>query len=94
MSPRKHLPLHNTRKRLFQIVEVGYVEDFWSRSYDILNVAAIVLNLAASILLTFSELPQAGQRAALALEGITVAFFAFDYGCRILTASFLYPEIP
>ena len=44
---------HKQRKRLFEIVEVGYSLDFVSRMYDLLNVLAIVLNLVASILYTF-----------------------------------------
>ena len=83
---------HKCRKRLFEIVEVGYSLDFISRLYDLLNVFAIVLNLVASILYTFDEVRVRYETAILVVEGITVAFFLIDYLLRILTATFLYPD--
>ncbi len=83
---------HKQRKRLFEIVEVGYSLDFVSRMYDLLNVLAIVLNLVASILYTFDEIRDRYATIILALEGITVAFFLIDYLLRVFTATFLYPD--
>mgnify|MGYP003419923041 FL=1 len=83
---------HKRRKRLFEIVEVGYSLDFVSRMYDLLNVVAIVLNLAASILYTFDEIRGNYEYLILTVEGITVAFFLIDYLLRIFTATFLYPD--
>lgn len=83
---------HKQRKRLFEIVEVGYSLDFVSRMYDLLNVLAIVLNLLASILFTFDEIRSRYETMILAVEGITVAFFLIDYLLRIFTATFLYPD--
>lgn len=83
---------HKQRKRLFEIVEVGYSLDFVSRMYDLLNVLAIVLNLVASVLYTFDEVRGRYETVILAVEGITVAFFLIDYLLRILTATFLYPD--
>lgn len=78
------------RKRLFEIVEVGYSLDFASRVYDIINVAAIVVNLLVSILLTFEDIRERFGSVLLVVEGITVAFFTIDYVFRILTAKFLH----
>ena len=83
---------HKQRKRLFEIVEVGYSLDFVSRIYDFLNVFAIVLNLVASILYTFDEVRFRFETTILVVEWITVAFFLIDYLLRILTATFLYPD--
>ena len=83
---------HKRRKRLFEIVEVGYSLDFVSRMYDLLNVIAIVLNLVASILYTFDEIRGTYENLILSIEGITVAFFLVDYLLRIGTATFLYPD--
>lgn len=83
---------HKQRKRLFEIVEVGYSLDFVSRMYDLLNVLAIVLNLVASILYTFDEIRDRYATIILAVEGITVAFFLIDYLLRVFTATFLYPD--
>lgn len=82
---------HKQRKRLFEIVEVGYSLDFVSRFYDILNVSAIVLNVIVSILLTYSEIKAKYEGLLLAIEGITVFYFVIDYVLRIITARFLYP---
>ena len=78
--------------RLFRIVEVGYTEDLVSRTYDILGVAAILVNLLVSILLTFDGI--SGRYGGLleAVETVTVIFFAADYVLRIITSRFLYPE--
>ena len=83
---------HKQRKRLFEIVEVGYSLDFVSRMYDLLNVLAIVLNLVASILYTFDKIRDRYATIILAVEGITVAFFLIDYLLRVFTATFLYPD--
>ena len=40
------------KKRVSDIIEVGYVEDFIGRAYDVFNLGAIVVNLAASVLMT------------------------------------------
>lgn len=44
------------RKRIFEIIEVGSNFDFQSRGYDLINAAAIVLNLTVSILYTFEDM--------------------------------------
>lgn len=81
---------HQCRRRLFEIVEVGYSLDFISRFYDILNVSAIVLNVIVSILLTYSEIKAKYEGLLLVIEGITVLYFVIDYVLRIITARFLY----
>lgn len=81
------------RKRLFEIIEVGSDFDYGSRAYDYVNAGAIVLNLIISILYTFSGVrEQYGSWLQIA-EGFTVAFFAIDYACRLVTARFLYPHL-
>ena len=80
------------RKRLFEIIEVGNDLDYPSRVYDLVNVLAIVINLAACILVTFSELQTKYGYFIGLCEKITVVFFLFDYALRIWTAKFLYPE--
>ena len=41
------------KKRLFNIIEVGYVEDFIGRGYDVINLIMIVVNLIDCILMTY-----------------------------------------
>ena len=44
------------RKRLYHIIEVGSDFDVHSRFYDYENAAAIILNLTATIMMTFEEI--------------------------------------
>ena len=78
--------------RLFRIVEVGYTEDLVSRTYDILGVAAILVNLLVSILLTFDGISVRYGGLLETVETVTVIFFAADYILRLITSRFLYPE--
>lgn len=73
------------RHRLYQIVEVGASLDFISRFYDFFSTFMLILNLAVSILLTFNKM-DCYHPVLNILEEITVAFFAVDYGLRLLTA--------
>ena len=80
------------RRRLFEIIETSAVGDSSSRAYDMVNTLAIVVNLAASVLYTYESIRDRYGPALLAVEGITVAFFAVDYVLRVLTARYLYPR--
>lgn len=74
------------------MVSIGTVSDTLSRSYDIIDSAVLVANLAVSFMLTFDEL-RAGFGAALHFaESATVFFFALDYVLRIMTAECLFPQ--
>ena len=81
------------RKRIFEIIEVGTDFDYASRGYDMLNAAAIILNLAASILTTFDKIEMIAGSALAIVEGVTVLFFAVDYLLRLWTARFLYQNV-
>lgn len=82
------------RYRLFNILEVGPEEDSIGRGYDIVNLLSIVVNLTVSILYTFEEFRIGYGELLLSIERTTVAFFAFDYILRLLTAKYLYPKLP
>ncbi len=81
------------RKRVSDIIEVGYVEDFVGRAYDILNLMAIVINLTVSVMLTFDEMVAKYGDLLLMVEGVTVAFFAVDLVLRLWTAGCIYPKL-
>lgn len=80
------------RKRLFEIIEIGSYFDRASKTYDYLNITAILVNLAVSIMLTYEEMRTGYNDILMLVEKITVAFFAIDYVFRLLTAKCLYPE--
>lgn len=81
------------RKRIFEIIEVGSNFDFQSRGYDLINAAAIVLNLTVSILYTFEDMRMRYSSIFFSIEAITVAFFCVDYMLRIWTAKYLYQNL-
>lgn len=81
------------KEKVFGMVDVGFVEDAVSRAYDLLNLSIIILNLTVSIVLTFEEARAAYGGVLLAIEAITIAFFAIDYLLRIWTADIKFPEL-
>ena len=83
---------YRRKKRLSEIIEVGYIDDPISRLYDIINALAIVVNLTASILYTFEVRALCGP-PLLTVEAVTVAFFAVDYCLRLWTAPVLAPKL-
>ncbi len=81
------------RKRVSEIIEVGYDRDWASRLYDLINALAIFVNLATSILYTFDQVCARWGWLLLTLEQLTVAFFAVDYILRLWTAPALHPKL-
>ena len=81
------------RKRLFQIIEVGYDIDIVSRMYDFINVFAIIANIAVSIMYTYDGIREEYGKWLVLIEGLTVTYFAVDYVLRLWTARFLYPKL-
>ncbi len=81
-----------SRKRLFDIIEVGNDLDFASRTYDYFNAFVIILNLIVSIMATYAEARVRYGVWLSVIEEITIAFFAVDYLLRLITAKFLYPK--
>lgn len=82
------------RKRLYDIIEVGSDFDTHSRFYDYENAAAILLNLAVTILYTFEEVRVPYGAILAFVEQITLIFFVTDYIFRIWTAKFRYKAFP
>ncbi len=87
----------NTRKQniqteVYQMVEVGFVETPLARSYDILNLAAVLINLTATILFTYADIASRHPLLLHYMEAVTVAFFAIDYVLRLWTAPVGHPH--
>ncbi len=80
-----------TRKRIFEIIQIGNREDFPSRAFDIFIVTAIVLNIAVLILDTFDQL-SAYDGVFRTVEIVTILIFCVEYALRIWTADLLFPE--
>ncbi len=81
------------RKRLFDMVSVGVINDPLNKGYDIVSTALLILNLVVSIMLTFDSMRLQYGDVLLLIEKITVAFFAVDYVLRFITAKLLYRDL-
>ena len=83
--------MNNIRRRIFEIISVGNRKDIPSTVFDIALVAAILLNLFATFMGTYSEL-QKFSRTFYVIEAVTSVLFLIEYLLRIMTADFLYPK--
>lgn len=81
------------RRRLNVIIEVATPEDKASRAYDMLNMLTIVINMIVSLAYTFEEARNAYGPLLVALESVTVLFFALDYVLRMATAKIRYRQL-
>lgn len=90
MKERKSLRRVST-KRLFEIVQTGAANDFWSRAYDILSVLLVLVNLTVTVMYTFNSMEARFGPQLLLIEKLTVHFFALDYALRFVSSSYLYP---
>ncbi len=81
------------RKRVHEIVEVGYVGDRISQGYDWLGTIMLIVNLIVTILDTFDAMAP-HDLALTILEEISVAFFAIDYVLRVWAAPYLHEDLP
>ena len=81
------------RKRTAAIIEMGSAQDWVSRGYDILSGLMLLANLSASILYTFNSMALQYGSLLVAIEAITVAFFAVDYALRLWTAPEFFPKL-
>ena len=80
------------RRRIFDIIQIGQVNDLPSRAFDVCLAAVILLNILAMFLETFEELVSL-RGLFQAIEVITVSLFCVEYALRIWTADYLYPGV-
>lgn len=81
------------KKRIFDIIQIGFDEDWQSRAFDIVLMILILVNLFISFFATFdSAEPYMGVLGVI--ETVTAVAFAVEYGLRIWTAEYLYPDLP
>lgn len=84
---------HKLQNRLFNMVSVGVADDPWDKGYDILSTVVLIINLFVSMADTFDYMSLHYGTILSSVEKITVAFFALDYGLRLITAPLLNPKI-
>ena len=80
------------KKKVFNAVEVGFVEEISGRVYDVVNLSLIVINLIISIMMTFDNIMADYGKILSVLETVTVAFFLIDYILRLWTSEYLFPK--
>lgn len=94
MENKKIVKWRRFQKRLFNMVSVGVVDEPLNQAYDVISTAALLINLTVTVLMTFDSVNSRHSDVLLLLEEVTVAFFAVDYGLRLITARYQYPTTP
>lgn len=84
----------HVQQRLFKMVSVGVIDDTLNKGYDILSTSALIVNLLGALLMTFDSVMDRFGPILVAIEAVTVFFFAVDYVLRLVTADCLFPNMP
>ncbi len=80
-----------TKKRIFDIIQIGTTYDLPSKSFDIVLIVMILANLFIAIFETFDS--SAAYLPLLdSVETVTVVFFTVEYILRVWTSDLLYPK--
>lgn len=80
------------KKRVFDIIQIGFDEDLQSRLFDIVLMFMILVNLFIAVYSTFDS-SEPYMEILGTIEFVTVAAFGAEYGLRIWTAEYLYPKL-
>ena len=83
--------MNKTRKRIFDIIQIGKNSDRPSRIFDVFIAAVIIANISVLFLETFQSLSKYFDLFHT-IDIVTVSVFIVEYLLRIWTADFLYPE--
>ncbi len=81
-----------SKRRVFDIIQIGERGDFASKIFDIFIVVVIILNIMTLIMETFTEL-EVYSTIFKVIEYVTVIIFCIEYILRIWTAEYLYPKL-
>ncbi len=81
------------KRRIFDIIQIGYDEDWQSRAFDVMLMAMIFINLFIVIFSTFDSFAPYKKLLDMA-ELATVTVFAAEYVLRVWTSEYLYPAVP
>ncbi|MBO4559238.1 MAG: ion transporter [Lachnospiraceae bacterium] len=80
-----------SKRKIFDIIQIGNVGDLPSRLFDIILTVVIVASLAATIMSTYGEFSKY-QTVLDAIELVTVILFTIEYILRVWTSDILYPD--
>ncbi len=80
-----------TKKRIFDIIQIGTRVDIPSRAFDYFIVCAIITSISVIFLQTFDFMePYAGILNSIEL--VTITIFIIEYLLRLWTSDLLYPQ--
>ena len=81
-----------TKKRIFDIIQIGNDHDIPSACFDYFIVATILINIGATFLETFDSMVRYMPAIELAIC-ITSLIFCGEYLLRVWTGDLLYPDM-
>lgn len=81
-----------TKKRIFDIIQVGNTDDIPSRIFDFAFTFMVLMNLFIALFETFDESRPYLDTLDM-IELITVVCFGVEYILRVWTADLLYPAV-
>ncbi len=84
--------LEARKKRIFEVIQIGFDEDWQSRLFDIALMVLILLNLFIAFFSTFDE-SKPYTHVMHSVELLTVIAFSIEYMLRLWTAEYLYPHM-
>ncbi len=84
--------VRKTKKRIFEIIQIGTRVDFWSRAFDYFIAFMILLSISVTFMLTFAELSKYAD-VMKTIEFFTIIVFIIEYALRIWTSDLLYPDL-
>ena len=80
------------KKRIFEIIQIGSVEDAPSKAFDIVIATVIIINVIAMFLETFDGMGRF-KTVFDVVELAAIVVFCAEYILRIWTADLLYPGL-
>jgi len=83
--------MNKYKKRIFDIIQIGNREDFPSRTFDIVIVIVIALNLFVTLFDTFESSAKYASVLSV-IELITIIIFTIEFILRLWTSEYLYPS--
>lgn len=79
------------KRRIYEVMQLGYVGDAPSKTFDIFIAICVMLNLFATLFSTFDEsLPY--KKILYSIEAVTIIIFTIEYILRVWTADYMYPK--
>lgn len=91
MSKTDRMKYTDIKKRVFDVIQIGYSQNVISVAFDIFITGVILLNLFIVFFETFdASVPYADIIDRVEL--VTLIIFAIEYALRLWTAEYLYPN--